>query len=438
MGRPAVVPTLLGLRRHPRADRRTLVAHQEKLLRRVVRHAYDRVPYYHQLFDEAGLHPGEVRSVADLARIPITRKADLRARPVEDIVARGYDPRKLFTVQTSGSSGQPFTVYRTWLESTLQYLLRLRALDALGAPFGARTAFVGLNRLGDPRDRKIVGRTMARLGLKRRIMINGVQPADAVADALAAYRPDVILAMSGMLCRVADHLLHTGRPSIRPRVVVVGGEMTTPQMRRQLEAAFRAPVFETYASHEVPVLGWQCRVAGGFHVSDDGVILEVVRNGAAVAPGESGEVVVTNLHAYAMPLVRYQLADVVTRGTDGCACGQPFATIDAIQGRMVDLFPLADGRVISPYEILTRTIRGENWFTQFQLLQERADRVVLRIVPETSPDGERLARIVADTRAFLGPAVEFEIVLVDDLPLEASGKFRPLRSLVSNPTGAGA
>jgi phenylacetate-CoA ligase len=149
-----------------------------------------------------------------------------------------------------------------------------------------------------------------------------------------------------------------------------------------------------------------------------------------VDPGERGEVVVTNLHAYAMPFIRYRIGDLATRGVP-CRCGVPFATIGEIQGRMIDYFPLPDGRLLHPYEIVSRLVWGPGeWMKQYQLVQERRDRVVLYVVTDGPPPAERLLEIERTVRPILGARVEFEVQPAGHLPLESGGKLRPSRSLV--------
>ena len=290
---------------------------------------------------------------------------------------------------------------------------------------------VGLRRQPDSKDSKVMGRALEATRIRQRLKIDGLQEPGAIVEQLRCYRPDVITGMPGMLCRVADYLLAHGSKGLAPRLLIVGGEVLTPVMRRSLRQGFGAPVRETYASHEFPLLGWQCGDNGQFHTCDDGVILEVLHEGRPAEPGERGEVVVTNLHAYAMPFIRYRLGDIATRGEHGCACGRPFSTIGSIQGRMIDYFPLPDGRVIHPYQILSSFIGGgDAWIRQYQLLQERPDRIVLRVLPAHAPEPDRLASLERSVLPLLGPSVEFRVQLVDDLPLEHTGKFRPSRSLV--------
>lgn len=428
---PELLRTALGIRRHPTASRRELKAFQDAQLRRLVVHAYESVPFYRKLFDRHRLHPRHIRGTVDLDLIPVISKQDLRSQPALNVVARGLDPERLLTVRTSGSSGEPFVIRRTWLEQSMQYLLRLRAYDSLGVRVSDRTATVGLARGHDSRDRKILGRALRGSGVKPTLRIDGLQEPGAIVAQLREFRPDLISGMPGMICRIADHLVAQGDDSIRPRLLIVGGEVLTPVMRRLLIEAFGAPVRETYGSHEFPMLGWECGQTGVFHTCDDGLILEVLHEGPPAEPGERGEVVATNLYAYSMPFIRYRLGDVATRGDQGCVCGQPFSTIRSIQGRMIDYFPLPDGRVIHPYQILSSFIAGgDGWIRQYQLLQERRDRIVLRVLPVRAPEPEFIARLEQAVRPLLGPEVEFQVQLVDALPLEGTGKFRPSRSLV--------
>jgi phenylacetate-CoA ligase len=416
--------------RHSRAAREELREFQDARLRRLLVHAYERVPYYRKLFDRHRLHPRHIRGVVDLELIPVSTKQDLRTQRESDVLAAGLDPARLRAVRTSGSSGEPFTIRRTVAEEKLHYLFAMRALHAMGVRARDRRASVTLRR--EPHlSRKPIGRVLQALGFDRRVALNGLDDPADLAASLRAQRPEVITGMPGMLCRVAEHLLDRGDESIRPRLLVVGGEVLTPVMRRRLTEAFAAPVRQTYASHEFPLLGWECTSTGDYHTSDDGVLIEILQGGRPAAPGEQGEVVATNLHAYAMPFIRYRLGDLVTRGDERCACGKPFSSIGSVQGRTIDYFTLPGGRVLHPYDILTTLIKGDDgWIRQYQLLQERPDRIVLRVLPTESSVSEQVARVERAVERILGPEVGFRVQLLDELPLEPSGKFRPARSLV--------
>jgi phenylacetate-coenzyme A ligase PaaK-like adenylate-forming protein len=160
------------------------------------------------------------------------------------------------------------------------------------------------------------------------------------------------------------------------------------------------------------------------------VLVEVLQDGRPAEPGERGEVVLTNLHAYAMPFIRYRIGDIATRA-HACRCGLPFGSIAEIRGRMIDYFPLPDGRLLHPYEVMTRLVWGPGeWLRRYQLVQVRRDHVVLYAVTDGSHSPERLQSIARTVGPLLGPAVAFEVRVVDRIPDESTGKLRPSRSLV--------
>lgn len=414
-----------------RIDRGEIVAFQNVQLRRLIRHAYRNVPHYRRLFDHTGIKPEDIRTVADLSAIPVTAKKDLATLSPEEVVARGVDPRSLAIHKTSGSSGEPFTIRRTRSESALLEAFRFRAMRYYGLRMTDRRAAINLLRPSPRRARWISLRTLRTLGNYRRTEIDCLRPPEEIIAILRDLHPDIVGGFAGAVSQVAQLMNDDDRRIIRPRFVVVGGEVLTPLMRQQVFAAFQAPVFNLYGSHEFNLIAWQCKETGDFHTCDDGMIVEVLKGNRPASAGERGEVVGTSLHSFAMPFIRYRLGDIVTKGSETCACGMPFSTIRAIQGRMVDYFPLPNGRVIHPYEIVLILMReGAPWLRSYRLLQEREDRVLLYAVASVEPTRFQLDRLATAITAVLGRDVEFQVRLVPEIQLEESGKFRISRSLV--------
>jgi phenylacetate-CoA ligase len=432
IGTRDVLSIVCNVARHAHGSRDDVVAFQSEHLRRLVNHAYRNVPYYRALLDRHRIRPDRIRTVADLVAIPITTKRDLQRTPVRDLVAQGLDPDRLLVHTTSGSSGEPLRIRHTWLEDRAGTAFRLRALRDFGLRATDRRVEIGLVR-PDARDWDLPQRTMRALGLYRKWSVDCRTAPDEILRRLEELRPDVIAVFPGVLCRVAQVINGGRKTTLRPRFLISGGEVLTPIMRRQITDAFGVPVVEHYGTHELGTVAWQCTKGGGFHVADDGVVVEVLNGDRPARPGEAGEVVATRLHAFAMPFIRYRLGDLVTRGEAACECGAPFSTIFTVQGRMLDYFPLADGRLLHPYDvtwgIITHAMR---WIGQYRLTQERRDRLVLEVVARLTPSLEELASLERVARERLGPGIEFQAVLVPEISLEANGKFRVSRSLVES------
>lgn len=424
----ADIPRLL---RHPRTSREQIVTFQERRLGQLVTHAYDNVPYYRRLFDDAGIKPRDIRRLADLERIPITTKSTLQALGGSDMIARGLSASSLITRQTNGSTGIPLTVHRQRSEQLLPALFLWRVRHDLGLTRGVRvTALVkGSYRA---RSRSIMSRGRSQLqrlaGVRQWTRVDSTLPIDQVATLLRESKPDVISGYPGVLSRLAHHLAD-GKNEICPRLVVSTAELLTPTMRERVESVFEAPVRDTYSCYELGLIAWECPLGGTYHVCDDNAIIEIEDEDSA----HSGELIGTSLHFAAMPIIRYRLGDIVTRGPDRCRCGSPFSTLSAIKGRTIDYFPLADGRLLHPHLIAAAVWAGGfAWMHQYQVVQERRDRVVMHVIPRRTPTRDEVREIERVASEVVGPRVQFEVQLVEEIPDDASGKFCAYRSLVKS------
>ncbi len=425
--------TYYTLLRNHNARREEIVSFRNSRLRSLIAHAYNNVPYYRELFYRAGLGPEDIKSVEYLGKIPVTSKKDLRSLPVEDIVSHSVNPKSLIVRRTSGSSGEPFIIRRTWLEERLLGAIILRSRHGFGVRITDTTASIGLVRPVQLKDRLTPTSILQALGFYRRVGISCLLPLDDILSKLERIRPDVLAGFPGVISHLSQIICNDGRSSISPRLVLVGGEVLTPLMRTRITKAFSAPVYETYGSHEFNLIARQCKETGELHVCDDSVILEVIKDCRPAEVGERGEVVCTGLHSFAMPFIRYRLGDIVTKGFEVCPCGQPFSTISAVQGRMLDYFELPGGRIVHPYEIIRIIVSDiAPWVGQYQLIQERVDRITCLVVPSTNPTPSQVAVVEGSATKLLGPGVEFRIVQVSEIEFDSNGKFRVARSMLKS------
>jgi phenylacetate-coenzyme A ligase PaaK-like adenylate-forming protein len=194
----------------------------------------------------------------------------------------------------------------------------VRALASLGMQPGDRVAIMAES--GSPGiERHRVA--LHLLGLRRRRVFDGADDPVHLAGQLAAFRPDVLAGASTLLDRLASTAV-----VVRPRLVAIEGTPPLPRLRARLAGAFEAPVRAVYGLGADTPLAVQCRETGAFHANDGWALLEVLVDGRPSHVGERGELAVTLLHSYAMPVLRYRLGHLATRGGP-CACGAPFATI---------------------------------------------------------------------------------------------------------------
>ncbi|HYC30986.1 MAG TPA: hypothetical protein VEB59_01795 [Gemmatimonadales bacterium] len=292
-----------------------LRASQDAALRRLAVHAYEQVRYYRRIFDRHRLHPRHLRGVVDLDLVPATTRQDFLAQDRLHLLARDSDPSVLISLRPDGRGP---ALYRTWLEDLLHLLHRVRALAALGVQPRDRVAIV---RASDSPDVERHGLALHLLGLRRRGVFGCGWSAERLASGIEAFMPDVVAGTPAVLDRLAG-----AAPRVHPRLVVVEGRPPLPRLRARFAEAFRAPVRAVYGLGADTPLAAECRETGAYHANDGWALLEVLVDGRPAAVGERGELAVTLLHSYAMPVLRYRLGHLATRGGP-CACGAPFSTI---------------------------------------------------------------------------------------------------------------
>lgn len=422
---------LLAALRHERRGRVALLAYQSRRLRRLVHRVTRRVAMYREKFDAAGVPPESIREAADLAGLPLTARHEYRARPLAEILASGTGPDSLTAFTTTGSTGEPFIIRRTPAEDFAFHIFRWRAMRDYGLRPVDRMVRIDTHPY---RATPASWSAAQRLGFYRQAQVSSLNPPASIAAAIESLRADVVTGNGGILARISRDFPGGYAGGGAPRFVVTGSELTTPAMRRGIARGFGCPVHDTYGSEELGLIAWQCSATGLYHVCDDSLIVEILKpDGSPAREGERGEVVATALHFETMPFIRYRLGDEVIAGPAPCPCGSPFSTVTGILGRMTDFLRLPGGREIFGDRIAVMIQEGALWAGQYELVQEREDRVDLRIVALSPPGPEALDELRARIAAELGPDVAFRVELVPEIVSGPGGKFRVLRSKVGSP-----
>lgn len=419
----ALIRGLYGLAGAERRTREEVEAYQLACLQAVVRNAYDRVPYYRQLFDTGGTHPAKIRTLDDLATIPLTSRGDLQFLPPNEICAKGVDPHSLRSVMTSGSTGAPLTVRRTLFEEKLLLALRAKAVGSFGLGPRARTAVIDhldaeTLQTGTPLQ------LHQRLGFLPRTVIDWRTPKDDIVRRLQEFRPHIINGPPAMLSALADELTDADHKQLTASIVRTGGEQLAPATRDRLERGFGLPVVDMIGSHEVVFIAMQRLNEPRYRICDESVLVEVLRDGQPVASGETGELVVTALHSFAMPFIRYRLGDGVVRG----ALDGGYSTLESIEGRTIDRFMLPSGKIVHGYTLGEKIETSELPVQRFQITQEQRDRFRVRLMFRSIPSSV-VTPLADGIRSCLEPGVEVHIEQVESFDNNVGKKFYPFISI---------
>jgi phenylacetate-CoA ligase len=391
-------------------------------LRALADHAYRNVPYYRARFDRAGLQPRDLRAVADLRHLPISTREELRAAGPEG-VARGFDLAAGRSMRTSGSSGKPWTIFRTPAEDRLRRATEFRSMRWAGV----RPSDV-VASLGPLRDR--TRRPLQRLGLYRTLQVSPLLPVEEQIRRLHEIRPSVFWVYPSAL-RALLQASGTLESVIEPRLMITSAEPLDDLLRRRSGADGRFATRNFYGSVEIGRIAWQCSASAGLHINADCVILELVDD--TEVPGAGKSVVVTNLNSHAMPFLRYRLGDRCELVAEPCSCGAPLPLMKAPVGRDWDVIRLPSGRLLSPwgFNIFVRSLEG---LLQFRFVQTSLDRIVVKLRFAAPPDPSLLAALRAEVERHVGEPMRIELELVDAFAEDAL-KFRSFLSELAPPPG---
>lgn len=409
------------LKKAPRWSRDELLAWQWERVRALVAHAWAEVPFYRAHYGAAGFAPGDLKGWDDFRRLPPVTKADVIANYPHAMLRRGETPERLVVSRSSGSSGQVLDIcYDS--RAMVTYLLAGLRLYRMG--FDYRPWHTQLYVYTSPYPLNSL------LGLFPMRFVPTLAPISEIAAEAERARPHLLVCYPSHLKQVAPALSAKARS--RLRCVSVNSEMSTQAERDALARELGCPVLDEYSSEELTRIAAQCR-CGRYHVFEDVNYLETVSTTADRAgEGASGVIVGTNLHNFAMPMIRYVQNDLgrIAGEESRCACGWRFRELTELQGRKNDSFVLPSGRELSSgflldatYEILL------TWRTavrDFCLVQEARDRVVLEVVRGPGWGADVAEAIARRFGGFFEPGVSFRIAPVGECRKTKTGKRNPI------------
>lgn len=405
---------------------------QRRQLAVLIEHAQRHSGFFAERLAGFRLAPGrELREC--LSAIPLLRRSDLQSRRA-DIDCAWLPPEhgELSLAQSTGSTGEPVTVRRSGLNGLLWMAMTLRehlwqqrdfsqSLAIIRAQFAAEdTARRGISSAdwGAPVKHLFASGPSCGLNLQTDILRQAEWLRQIVPGYLLTY-PNNLSALLDLA--EADPVDRIGLGRLKQVRTI--GETLHDSLRERCRRVLGVGIADVYSSQEVGVIAIECPQAGGYHAMAEGLVFELLRDdGRPCAAGETGRVVVTDLHNFATPLIRYDLGDLAE--ADGpCACGRGLPKIRRILGRERNLLRLPDGRRYWPL-VGALDYRGIAPVRQYQIIQRSLERVSLRLAVEHPLSVAEESGLAEKLVEFLGHrfAVDFEYC-IPGIPRGPGGKF---------------
>jgi phenylacetate-CoA ligase len=398
----------------------------------LIQHAYENTVYYKSLFDSLKLHPSDIKNPEDIQALPVLTKDPMRER-LDDFLAKNIDPDDLIKARTGGSTGVPLAFCRDRRCQSMRNAATACFEMWLGFKPGDRKALIW----GASQDLCWSPGFKARV---REILVDRcisfdarnmtAEAAIAFARLLDRFNPKLILTYPSAIESFARFISANGGKAPRMPKVIVTAEAMTPQQRELAQKILSCEIFDRYGSREVGEIAMECEEHNGYHLDPQSHYVEIVRDGRPAKPGELGQIVITDLLNYGMPLIRYLHGDLAIATDRVCLCGRISPMIESIQGRFSDLIITPSGRVVVGSISSAWLSALENQIQQAQLIQEDINTIKVRLAGATDINSvkEYITKIL---KKYLGSDMVIEYELVDNIPCEQSGKYRYVVSKLS-------
>lgn len=393
--------------------------YQNKKLRELIKHAYENVPYYNELFNKLKLTPSDIKATDDLYKLPLLTKKNIRENVRNGkILAKKFPKNQIILSSSSGSTGEPLQYYRTKNAYSFNIAAYLRGWYWMGYRLGDKYMKLSQNPREGLKNFQDKINNCNYLFSKQLTNDNFSK----IVNEIKNFKPKFILGYPDPMLFLSNYIIRN--KIIIPPIIAINttGNILSPEAKKTIEKAFNCKVFDSY-SCEGGANVFECKTHNCYHSSLEYAITEIISNGKNVNKGEKGRVITTDLINYAVPFIRYDTQDYITKSEKKCSCGKNLLAIKKIDGRDSDILITPSGKYLIVHNF-TGYFEWIDSVEQFQIRQNKIDEfeIFLKVNSNYSDIVEK--EILVYWSDYIGGDVNIEIKIAGDIPLTKSGKRR--------------
>ena len=416
---------------------RELARYQGQLLERLVRHAYENLPFYRGRLACLVRSDGTI-DLSNWNNVPLLTR--------EDAITHGHELRTpnldasygpLAELQTSGSTGVPLQLTANALVMLSSNALFTRLANWFGAD--TKRPLASIRRFPTdpvpvyPEGSSTTGWSYAEPDAPL-YALEVTTPIELQLEWIRRRRPAYLLTPPSGALALAHAVTPAEGRALGIELIFAVSEMIPDGARELVAERLGARIAGIYSCQEIGTIASECPLLPRYHAAEENARVEILDDdGRPVEKGERGRVVVTGLYNYAMPFIRYVLGDFATAGTGSCPCGRTLPVIQSIEGRVRNAFVFRDGTRVWPRGWMIRQMRPFVPYKRYQLAQLDYERIEFRYVNDGSGRKANLAGLNHCARRLIHWSVEMNIVEMNELLPGPSGKFEEFVSLVAVP-----
>jgi len=399
---------------------------QKGKLTALLQHAWENVPYYHRVLGAAGAVTQEGVKLENFQKIPMLTKGIIREQG-QDLHSRDLQDRKIYENTSGGSTGEPIRFiqdaeYDDWNIATKIYFNYVLGKE----PGEPEIKFWGSDR--DIIEGNLAVKDRVINFLYNRKFFNtyrlGEKELKELIDLNNSFKPVAYWSYMESALELAKYLSEKKVEFYSPRFLISTIGPLTEEVRNKIENQMHCRVYNQYGSREVGALSCECKEQKAMHLFPWWNYVEILDSDGHLLTDGQGNVVVTTLHNFSMPLIRYEIGDVAVPGGNECPCGRKTFQLKKVLGRTLGYFKKADGSLAHSH-FLVQALFFRDWIKRFQIVQDAINHVIIKIQKNdsTRTADEELAYIVEKTKILMGRDCEVEFQFVDEITRASSGKF---------------
>lgn len=406
---------------------------QERKLRRLIRHAFHHVPYYSEMMNKLGLQPKDISSLDDLRKLSMLSKKELRENLYFDLFSSTHDKKQMVRICTSGSTGEPLVTYAERRQLEMRWASTLRAYEWTGWRFGDRQVRLWHQTIGMSFSQVL--REKMDAWFMNRLFIPAYEiREDNIDDFLRKIKRHKPVLMDGYAESfhfLAYYSQYAKKFDIQPKAIMSSAQVMPDHVREKIQKTFSTEVFDKYGSREFSGIAYECEAHDGHHVMAESYIVEVLVDNRPAQPGEIGEIVITDLNNFSVPLIRYRIGDLAMAMDDKlCPCGRGLPKLGKIEGRAQAIILGANG-VWLPGTFFSHYFKEYEFaLRQYQIVQRTKDSLTVKIIKNESFSDEVQQEILSGLKKFMGESMKIDLEFVESIPMVKTGKRTSVISFV--------
>mgnify|MGYP000322706593 CR=1 FL=1 len=328
--------------------------------------------------------------------------------------------------KTGGTSGSPVYFYVTRESYEWRSAVSDRGYSWANAQPGVKSVYIWGAPAVKPLFIRRVCENLNRKMQRRYFFDAFVMDERSMAECCALInkvKPEAIVGYAGCLAALASYVIREkNKLKHRARSIVTAAEALLDGQEELLTQALGDEVFRSYGSREFMLIGMECRLHRGYHISSDNLYVEVVdENGKPVADGEKGRILITDLHNDASPFVRYEIGDMGVSSGERCPCGLPFPLLEKVEGRIQEEIILPDGCRASTL-IIPHLVKEFKWIYAYQFIQKTPDTFEINVVSDENLCAKESGNLVRLLKEKMGENLEFAVKCTKQLRRLPNGK----------------